>query len=110
MIMHVRRVALMTLSRNVSRVRVPLHRASSSAPMTPQAAHSVAVASPRMSEKKTVRISRRQGKSFADWCSFSAKGSGGSRGGVGVEQRPHDDVAGVQRHHEGARQEPAEED
>jgi len=82
MIMQVRRVALIMLSRKFFRVSVPLHHASSNAPETPQAAHSVAVAKPSTSERKTARINSRQGASFADSCSFCRNGIGGSRGGT----------------------------
>jgi len=87
MIMQVRRVALMILSKKVVRVSVPLHHASSSAPLTPQAAHSVAVAKPSTSERKTARIRSRHGASLADSCSFLRNGIGGSRGGnlFGIE-------------------------
>src|SRR4051794_41325371 len=80
MIMQVSRVALMTLSKKLARLRVPLHQASPSAPVTPQAAHSVAVAKPKMSEKNTVRMRIRQGISFADSASFCRNGIGGARG------------------------------
>ena len=82
MIMQVSRVALITLSRNVLRLSVPLHHASSSAPLTPQAAHSVAVAKPSTSEKNTPRISSRHGMSLVDSASFLRNGIGGSRGGI----------------------------
>src|SRR4051812_26509271 len=82
MIMQVSRVALMTLSKKLARLRVPLHQASPSAPVTPQAAHSVAVAKPKMSEKNTVRMRIRQGISFADSASFCRNGIGGGPGGV----------------------------
>ena len=82
MIMQVSRVALITLWKNVSRLSVPLHHASSSAPVTPHAAHSVAVAKPSTSEKNTARMSSRQGMSFADSRIFCRNGIGGSRGGT----------------------------
>src|SRR5438876_12358309 len=82
MIMQVSRVALITLSMKFLRVSVPLHHASSSAPDTPQAAHSVAVAKPSTSDRNTARISNRHGTSFADSRIFCRKGIGGSRGGI----------------------------
>ncbi len=81
MIMQVRRVALITLSEKVCQVSVPLHQARKSAPVTPHAAHSVAVAKPRISEKKTAAISSSTGISLADSRSFCRKGREGSRGG-----------------------------
>src|SRR4029077_2967994 len=82
MIIQVRRVALITLSKKVLRLSVPLHHASSSGPETPQAAHSVAVAKPSTSEKNTARISSRHGMSLVDSESFLRNGIGGSRGGI----------------------------
>jgi hypothetical protein len=41
---------------------VPLHQARKSAPVTPKAAHSVAVAKPRISERKTAAISSENGQ------------------------------------------------
>ncbi len=52
MIMQLSRVALITLWKNASRVSVPLHHARMSAPETPQAAHSVAVAKPSTSDEE----------------------------------------------------------
>jgi hypothetical protein len=52
MIMQVSRVAPITLSQKRLAISVPLHQASSSAPRTPHAAHSVAVAQPRISDEE----------------------------------------------------------
>src|SRR5215208_2573927 len=82
MIMQVMRVVPITLAQNDSQVRVPDHHAMASDPVTPQAAHSVAVAQPRSREKKTRPISRRTGIRFIDSRSFSRTAIGGSRGGV----------------------------
>src|SRR5882724_1151496 len=82
MIMQERRVALIKLSKKDLRLSVPLHQASSSAPATPQAAHSVAVAKPSTSERNTVRMSSTHGMSLADSRIFCRNGIGGSRGGT----------------------------
>ena len=81
MIIAVSRVEPMTLAQNVAQVSAPDHHAMASAPSTPQAAHSVAVAQPNRSEAKTNAIRRRQGMSCADSLSLAEKLMGGSRGG-----------------------------
>ena len=83
MIMQVRRVALITLSKKVLRLSVPLHHASSSAPETPHAAHSVAVAKPSISEKKHREDQQQAGNELCRLpAAFCRNGIGGSRGGV----------------------------
>src|SRR3954453_5389565 len=82
MIMQVMRVVPMTLAQNAGQVSVPDHHAIANEPATPQAAHSVAVAQPNISERNTSRISSEHGISWADSRSFMASGIGGSAGGV----------------------------
>ena len=53
-----------------------------SEPSTPQAAHSVAVAQPSSSERKTSVMRSIVGMSFADSRIFMPNDIGGSRGGV----------------------------
>src|SRR5919112_4743046 len=80
MIVTVRRVALSTLSMNVVQVSVRDHAARARAPDTPQAAHSVAVAQPRIRAEKISAMRRRTGNSFADCLSLNhrlVRGSGG---------------------------------
>src|ERR687894_1209437 len=81
MIMAVRRVEPMTLAQSESQVSDPDHQAMASDPVTPQAAHSVAVAQPNRSEAKTSAMSKRQGMRLADARSLARKLMGGSRGG-----------------------------
>src|SRR6476620_2806026 len=82
MIMQVMRVVPITLCQNESQLRVPDHQAMASEPATPQAAHSVAVAQPRRSDRKTRAINSRHGIRLTDSLSFFLNGMCGSRGGV----------------------------
>ena len=82
MIMQVSRVAPMTLVQKLSQVSAPDHQAMSSAPSAPQAAHSVAVAQPISSTKKTSAISSMQGMRLSDSLSFSRSDILGSGGGI----------------------------
>ncbi len=81
MIMQVSRVAPITLCQNDDGLSMPCHQAMASEPSTPQAAHSVAVAQPISSDRKTSTISSITGISFADSRSFSRNGIFGSGGG-----------------------------
>src|SRR3712207_19911 len=82
MIMQVIRVVPITLAQNDSRVREPDHHAMASDPRTPQAAHSVAVAHPRSSDRNTSAMRRSTVTRLTDSFSFSRRLMGGSRGGV----------------------------
>jgi hypothetical protein len=62
----------------VAQVSVPDHQARASAPVTPHAAHSVAVAQPRISDRKMSRMSRMQGRICADSGPSPAQAHGGS--------------------------------
>ena len=72
MIMQERRVAPIRLSQNVCRLKPPLHHAIASAPTTPNAADSVAVAQPSTITTMMKRISARQGMRLRLRRSFSA--------------------------------------
>ena len=63
----------MTLSQNDFQVSMRDQIEMASEPMTPQAAHSVAVAQPKISEAKTSRIRSVQGMRLADSFSRSRK-------------------------------------
>src|SRR5262245_35234973 len=82
MIMQVTRVAPITLCQNDSQLSMRCHQAMASEPITPQAAHSVAVAQPNSSAANTSRISSVVGMSWAEAASFSRSVIGGSAGGV----------------------------
>src|SRR6185436_225629 len=82
MIMQVTRVAPITLCQNDVQLSMPWYQAMTSEPMTPQAAHSVAVAQPHNSAANTSRISSSVGMSCADSRSFSRSDIFGSGGGV----------------------------
>ena len=75
-------VAPITLAQKESQDSEPCHQAIASDPSTPQAAHSVAVAQPIRSDRKTKMISSRQGMRLSDSSSFLRKLIGGSAGGV----------------------------
>src|SRR5918912_3035435 len=79
--MQLTRVAPITLAQNDSQLSAPCHHAIASEPSTPQAAHSVAVAQPISSDRKTKMISSRQGMRLSDSDSFLRKLIGGSAGG-----------------------------
>src|SRR6185312_17569028 len=81
MIMQVTRVAPITLCQNDSQLSMPCHQAMASEPITPQAAHSVAVAQPNSSAANTSMISSVVGMSCADSLIFSRNVVGGSGGG-----------------------------
>src|SRR4029079_5720683 len=81
-IMQLTRVAPITLAQNDSHVSEPCHQAIVSDPSTPQAAHSVAVAQPIKSDRKTKMIKSRQGMRLSDSETFLRKLIGGSAGGV----------------------------
>src|SRR3954465_4350477 len=74
MIMQERRVAPMRLSQNVSRDRPPVHHAMISAPSTPEAAASVAVAQPMTITQTMKTISTAHGMRLRALRSFSRKG------------------------------------
>src|SRR5262245_56169475 len=82
MIMQVTRVAPITLCQNDAHDSMPCHQAMANEPSTPQAAHSVAVAQPKSSDRNTSVISSRQGMRLSDSLSFALNGIGGSAGGV----------------------------
>ena len=82
MIMQVTRVAPITLCQNESQLSMLCHHAMASEPMTPHAAHSVAVAQPNSNAANTSKISSIVGMSCADSLSFSRNVSVGSGGGV----------------------------
>src|SRR2546423_11494358 len=81
MIMQVTRVAPITLSQNDSQLSIRWYQAMASEPITPQAAHSVAVAQPNNSAAKTSRMSSMVGMSCADSRTFWRNVIGGSGGG-----------------------------
>src|SRR6185312_4343720 len=81
MIMQVTRVAPITLCQNDSQLSMLCHQAMASEPITPQAAHSVAVAQPNSRAANTSRISSEVGISCADSRSFSRNVIFGSGGG-----------------------------
>src|SRR5882757_9888574 len=81
MIMQVTRVAPITLSQNDSQLSIRWYQAMPSEPITPQAAHSVAVAQPNKSAAKTSRMSNMVGMSCADSRTFWRNVIGGSGGG-----------------------------
>ena len=76
------RVAPITLAQNDSQLSAPCHQAIASEPSTPQAAHSVAVAQPIRSDRKTKMIRSRQGMRLSDSEMRLRKLIGGSAGGV----------------------------
>ena len=82
MIMQVIRVVPITLCQKASFVSEPDHQAMPKEPSTPQAAHSVAVAQPSSSDRKTSAISSMQGMRLADSFSFASSGIFGSGGGA----------------------------
>src|SRR5262245_14130011 len=82
MIMQVTRVAPITPCQNECHDSAPCHQAMASEPSTPQAAHSVAVAQPSISERNTNAISSRQGMRLRDSEIFFRHDIGGSAGGV----------------------------
>ena len=82
--MQLTRVAPMTLAQKDSQVSAPCHHAIASDPNTPQAAHSVAVAQPIKSDRKTKTISSRQGMRLSDSAMRLRRLIDGSAGGVRV--------------------------
>src|SRR5262245_1610161 len=82
MIMHVNRVVPITLVQKLSQVSAPDHQAMPNAPSTPQAAHSVAVAHPRIRTMKPSAMRREHGMRLADSRSFSESDMTGSGGGI----------------------------
>src|SRR5262245_20813530 len=82
MIMQVTRVAPITLCQNDVHDSMPCHQAMANEPSTPQAAHSVAVAQPNISDRNTSVMSSMQGIRLSDSLSFSRNDMGGSAGGV----------------------------
>src|SRR6185295_8314270 len=82
MIMQVTRVAPITLCQNDGQLSMPWYQAMASDPITPQAAHSVAVAQPNRSAANTSTISSRVGISCADSRSLARSDMRGSGGGV----------------------------
>jgi hypothetical protein len=81
MIMHDSRVAPCRLSTKFCQPSVPVRAARTSAPSTPNAAASVAVAQPTNIVPITAATSSAHGISWALRRSFAASGSGGSRAG-----------------------------
>src|ERR1700748_3717714 len=81
MIMQVTRVAPITLWKNESQVSIRWYQAMASEPITPHAAHSVAVAQPNSSAANTSRINSEVGMSCADSLSFCRNVIDGSGGG-----------------------------
>src|SRR3569832_1652674 len=81
MIKQVTRVAPITLCQNDSQLSMPCHHAMASEPITPHAAHSVAVAQPNSNAANTSRMSNAVGMSCADSFTFCRKVIHGSGGG-----------------------------
>ena len=83
-------VAPITLAQNDSQLSEPCHHAMASEPSTPQAAHSVAVAQPISSDRKTKMISSRQGMRLSDsemrWRRLIGGSAGGVRSGLASDQ------------------------
>src|SRR5262245_36135074 len=82
MIMQVSRVVPMMLVQKLCQLSAPDHQAIASAPNTPQAAHSVAVAQPSSNTTNTSTISSVHGIRLRDSLSFSRSVISGSGGGI----------------------------
>ena len=106
MIMHDTRVAPIRLSTNARRVSDPPAQASTSAPSTPYAAHSVAVAQPITSTTTMNTMSSAQGMSWPERADLldERRRRLGRRDAVRMAPRPPRDVAGEQQHQQEARE------
>src|ERR1700752_4670947 len=80
--MQLTRVAPITLAQKDSQFRAPCHHAIASEPRTPQAAPSVGVAQPIISDRKTKTISSKVGIRLSDSLMRSRNVMYGSAGGV----------------------------